>query len=113
MWIVSNATLPQAHLVDFPRLVPVATKTLPSMLARLARLVSLVTPLMPGLLHNSTSHTPSRELKKVAMVLTMAAHLAEIAILPLYFSRVVSPATKGTILMTKAAKVVGMTTTIK
>ena len=54
---------------------------------------------------------------KRAVVFIMVGHLAEIAIPLLYFSRVVSLATKGIILMTKVvkmAKVVGMmTTTIK
>jgi hypothetical protein len=68
------------------------------MLARLARLVSLVTRLMPGLLRNSTSRTQSRVLKKAATALIMAALPADNAILHLYFSQVVPPATKAEIL---------------
>ena len=60
MWSVSNAT-PQALLMGFPQLVLVAIKTLPSMLVRLARLVSLATPLMPGRLRNSISRTLNLE----------------------------------------------------
>ncbi len=78
------------------------------MLVHLAQLASLVTPLMPGLLRNSISLTPNRELKKVVMVLTMAALPAEIAIPPLCFSRVVSPAMKAEILKV-VVRVAGMT----
>lgn len=108
MWIVNNA-IPQALLVDFPPLVSVAIKTQPSILACLARLVSLVTLVMHGHLLNSISPTLSHVLKKAVMVLTMAEHPAENATPLLYFSRVVPLATKETTLRMKA----GEMTTIK